>query len=108
MLINLLVESERKGPSQAGDALGRRSEPTGRTPLARMQRAPKRCACWHELARTECHMLRASAWPCVARWLQVEDGGGYCQRVHDLQTYGEVNREVADPALALHLSGELS
>lgn len=41
--------------------------------------------------------------PCF--WLQVEEGGGYCQRVHDLQTYGEVNREVADPTLALHLSG---
>eukprot|EP00198_Chlamydomonas_reinhardtii_P010061 XP_001699398.1 eukaryotic initiation factor [Chlamydomonas reinhardtii] len=30
---------------------------------------------------------------------------GYCARVQDVQMYGEVNREVADPGVALKLSG---
>lgn len=35
----------------------------------------------------------------------VQQDSNYCARIDDLQAYGDVNREVADPNLALHLSG---
>ncbi|KAG1665277.1 hypothetical protein FOA52_015854 [Chlamydomonas sp. UWO 241] len=35
----------------------------------------------------------------------VDPGCNYCARVVDVQAYGDVSREVADPATALHLTG---
>mmetsp|Transcript_15489 Transcript_15489/g.33608 ORF Transcript_15489/g.33608 Transcript_15489/m.33608 type:complete len:476 (-) Transcript_15489:297-1724(-) len=42
---------------------------------------------------------------CSLRVHVVEPGTNYCARVADVQSYGEVNREVADPHVAMHLSG---
>uniref|UniRef100_A0A7R9VHL7 Translation initiation factor eIF2B subunit gamma n=1 Tax=Chlamydomonas euryale TaxID=1486919 RepID=A0A7R9VHL7_9CHLO len=36
----------------------------------------------------------------------VDPATNYCSRVCDVRTYGEVNREVADPTTALHLTGQ--
>ncbi|KAG2441401.1 hypothetical protein HYH02_009990 [Chlamydomonas schloesseri] len=50
----------------------------------------------------------AAAPPVPESLLRVQVVGpqdGYCARVQDVQMYGEVNREVADPGVALKLSG---
>ncbi|GAX72742.1 hypothetical protein CEUSTIGMA_g198.t1 [Chlamydomonas eustigma] len=47
----------------------------------------------------------ASSAPSSLRVHVVQHSNNYCARVTSHETFGEVNREVADPNVALHLSG---